>query len=151
MQPLSSAQSLTLATWRKLESEDCRYYWMIPSFSSPTYPYLPIRVFIGDSFFFPDVELETEALLDTDFSGGLSVPPHQVPSTIPTVSQSIWRLADGSVVMVATYRGYVRIGTLPVVETEVITLPTQPLLGRNVTNQFRLLILDHGKTVTVEL
>jgi len=124
---------------------------MIPSFSSATYPYLPIRVFVGDSFFFPDVEFDTEALLDTGFSGGLSVPPEHIPATIPTVSQSIWRLADGSVTMVATYRGYGRIGTLPAVETEIITLSTQTLLGRGVSNQFRLLIVDHGHTITVEL
>lgn len=54
---------------------------MIPSFTSDTYPYLPIHVSVGDSYFFPDVEFDCEALLDTGFSGGLSVPPQHIPST----------------------------------------------------------------------
>jgi predicted aspartyl protease len=106
---------------------------------------------VGDSFFFPATEFDAEALLDTGFSGGLSVSPRLIPPAVSPVSQTIWKLADGSATIVDTYRGYVRIGTLPVVETEVITLHTQPLLGRSVMNHFRLLIIDHGNTITVEL
>jgi hypothetical protein len=123
---------------------------MIPSFTSNTYPHLPIHVYIGSSFFFPDTEFDTEALLDTGYSGGLSVSPERIPSTLSPASQTIWRLADGSYTIVDTYQGFVRIGNLPVVETEVITLKSQPLLGRGVMNQFRVLILDHGNTITVE-
>jgi hypothetical protein len=91
---------------------------MIPSFSSSTDPYLPIHVSIGGSFFYPDAypdaEFDTEALLDTGYSGGLSVPPALIPAALSPVSQTIWGVAAG------------------------------------VSDHFRLLI-DHGKTITVEL
>jgi predicted aspartyl protease len=123
---------------------------MISSVISRDFPYLQIHAYIGDSYYFPDFEFDTDALVDTGFSGGLSVPPSLITPTLSPVSQTIWTLADDLTVTAPTYRGYVRVDSLPVVEVEIIALAGQSLLGRGATNHFRL-IFDHGDTVTIEL
>lgn len=123
---------------------------MISPVVSSRFPYLPIRVFLGDSYYFPDVEFESEALVDTGFSGGLCVPPRLIPSTVSSIAQTVWTIADELTVPAPTYRGYVRVGSLPVIEVEIIALAGQVLLGRSATNHFRV-IFDHGSSLTVEL
>ncbi len=123
---------------------------MIPSSTSSRFPYVWVHLAVGQSHLFPEYELDIEALIDTGSSGGISIPAQLLPPTLTIAAQTIWTLADGSTVFVPTYRAYARIGNLPVVEAELITLPGQPLLGRGITNNFGLDI-DHGTTVTLTL
>lgn len=121
---------------------------MIQPVTSTRCPYLAIDVRIGD-YDHPDFELSIEALVDTGFDGGFALPPALIPLTIAPVGESVWYLADGTEIRAHSYFCYVSIGHLRPVPTAVIALDGDTLLGRHVTDQFRL-ILDHGRTLTVE-
>jgi predicted aspartyl protease len=118
--------------------------------SSSNFPYLPIHVRIRQPNPATEQELDLEALVDTGFDGGLVIPKNLVdPSLVPT-RHLPWSLADDSEVLAPAFLGYVQVGGLPPVPTVVIPLGDEPLLGRHVTNNFRL-IFDHGHEITVEL
>lgn len=121
---------------------------MIQGVTSLNFPYLQVHVQIGNQQF-PDHEFDVEPLVDTGFDGGLAVPRRMVPTTVTPAGRSIWNLADGSQITAFWYFCYVTIGQLPPVPTVVITLDSNSLLGRHVTDKFRL-ILDHGRRVIVE-
>jgi predicted aspartyl protease len=116
--------------------------------SSSRFPYLPIHFIIGtpDSI---EYEADLETLVDTGFSGGLAVPRDRIPSSISPDGITIWRLADNTEVQVNSYYGYVTIGKFPPIWTSIITLEDKYLLGRDVTNSFKM-ILDHGQRIIVE-
>jgi predicted aspartyl protease len=121
---------------------------MIQAVTSSRSPYLDIKVRIGD-YDHPDFEFDIEALVDTGFDGGLAVPPALIPSTVPSVGESAWYLADGTEIKAQSYFCYVAIGHLQPIPTAVITLDGDVLLGRHVTDQFRV-TFDHGRRVIVE-
>jgi predicted aspartyl protease len=112
------------------------------------FPYLTVHLSIGtlDQI---DFECDFEPLVDTGFSGGLAVPADLIPSSVAPDTYPIWRLADGTEVMTPAYTGYITIGNLPPVLTDIIALENAHLLGRAVTNNFRV-IFDHGQEVIVE-
>src|SRR5215211_6165617 len=123
---------------------------MQPHAFSNNFPYLQARVLLGDSYYYPDLEVDIEALIDTGFSGGVSVPPNLIPSSLSPVAQTTWTLSDDSVIRAPTYRGYVRISGLPDMEVEIVAMGSQPLIGRSVTDSYRL-TLDRGTSVRMEL
>lgn len=122
---------------------------MSQSVSSSHFPYLPIHVKIGldsESILF---ELDQEALVDTGFDGGLSIPKSLIIKPIVPAGHQLWKLADETEIVTFVYLGHVKIGSLPAVATTIIALGDELLLGRNVTNHFRL-IFDHGNQLIVE-
>jgi len=87
--------------------------------------------------------------VDTGFDGGLAVPQAVIPATVSPVGESVWYLADGTEIKAHSYFCYVSIGHLPPVSTAVITLDGDTLLGRHVTDQFRV-TFDYGHQIIVE-
>jgi predicted aspartyl protease len=90
-----------------------------------------------------------EALIDTGFDGGVAVAPETITNGQPARWRLRFTLADGSRVHVPAYRGTIRLGDFAPLPTVVIALGDQAILGRSVTDHFRL-ILDHGQRVIVE-
>ncbi len=121
---------------------------MIQAVTSSRFPYLQVHVQIGNQQY-PDHEFDVEPLVDTGFDGGLAVPRSTIPDTVTPAGRSMWNLADGSEITASWYFCYVTIGHLPPVPTVVITLDRKALLGRHVTDKFRL-IFDHGRRLVVE-
>ncbi len=122
---------------------------MTQAASSSNFPYLPVHIQIGRSFQTIDFEFDIEPLIDTGFDGGLAVPRDLIPDSVTPIGRSDWRLADETEISTFAYFGYVIIGQLPPVPALVIALAEEALLGRQVTNNFRL-IFDHGSQVIVE-
>jgi predicted aspartyl protease len=112
------------------------------------FPYVQVRVRLGN-LQYPSYEFDLEALVDTGFDGGLMVPQSLVPDWVPISHEATCDLADGSSVIARAYRGFVSIGSFQPVGTIVIALPHQALLGRAVTNHFRLSFL-YGRQVVIE-
>ncbi len=110
---------------------------------SDRFPYLPVRLTIGGR------EAQFEALLDTGFDGGVAVPEDTIASGQTAEWSLSFYLADGSVVDVPAYLGRVQVGELLPVTTIIITLGGEPILGRAVTDQFKI-TLDHGQRIVVE-
>jgi predicted aspartyl protease len=121
---------------------------MTASPASRRFPYLTVHVQIGRA---PDIEQEfdLEPLVDTGFSGGLAVSRDLIYSSITPFTHLTWELADQTEVYTPAYEGSVQIGHLPPVPTLIIALGEGELLGRDVTDHFRV-IFDHGDRVLVE-
>ena len=83
------------------------------------------------------------------FDGGVVISKDRLDPSLTPVRYLPWSLADDSQVLLPAFLGDVRIGTLPPVRTIIMPLGDEPLLGRHVTNHFRIL-LDHGTQITVE-
>jgi predicted aspartyl protease len=98
---------------------------------------------------YPDYEFDVEALVDTGFDGGLTVRQAVIPGHVTPRGQQRCTLADGSQIDAYVYRGFVTIGALQPLATYIIVLPHQALLGRAVTNHFRLTFL-YGRRVILE-
>ena len=90
-----------------------------------------------------------EALIDTGFDGDLVVPRELITNGQPPDSFQAWVLADGSRVRTGVYAGTVQIGSLPPLPADIVALGEEPLVGRGVTDRYRL-ILDHGQRVILE-
>jgi len=121
---------------------------MNQSASSSHFPYLSIHLKIGapDE---PGFECDIEPLVDTGFDGGVVVPRGLIPESLEPIDYITWTLADGTEVLTPAYFCSVTIGQLEPVFTAVIPLADTTLLGRHVTDSFRV-IFDHGQTVIVE-
>jgi predicted aspartyl protease len=116
--------------------------------SGTRFPYLQIHVQIGTPRHI-EQELNLEALVDTGFDGGVTVPPGSVDAAIvPDIILDLG-LADGSRLRAPGYLASVRIGTLQPVLTMLIALGDEPLLGREVLDNFRV-TFDHGREILVE-
>jgi hypothetical protein len=112
---------------------------------SSSFPYLSVRVRIGN-LQYPDCEFDVEAFVDTGFDGGLAVPQGLIPGHVLPRGQQTWIMADGSGMMAPYYRGSVTVGALQPLGTDVIVLPKGALLGRAVTNRYRLTFV-YGRQV----
>lgn len=115
--------------------------------TSTRFPYLSLHVEIPTET--RVFEFHIESLVDTGFDGGLTVPKNLIPNTIAPFGQSNWKLADETEIATSAYFGYVSINGLPSVATLIIALGNDCLLGRNITNNFRL-TFDHGIKVIVQ-
>jgi len=110
---------------------------------STHFPYLPIRVTVGQRTF------EGEALVDTGFDDDFAIQHDKIANGAPPDEYRTFRLADGSRVVAAIYYGRLQIGDLPPVDVDVSTVGDEPLLGRGVTDQYSL-TFDHGRRLLVE-
>jgi predicted aspartyl protease len=117
--------------------------------ASSHFPYLTIHGTIRQPATGSHRELQIKALVDTGFDGGVVIPKDRLDPSLTPVRYLPWSLADDSQVLLPAFLGDVRIGTLPPVRTIIMPLGDEPLLGRHVTNHFRIL-LDHGTQITVE-
>ena len=106
------------------------------------FPYLPIRLHVRQQ------ASEMEALIDTGFDGGMAVPPDVFAGQPPDWYQR-WALADGSQVLAPAYLGTVQVGDFDPVQTLIIALGDEPLVGLDMVTRFSV-ILDHGQRVIVE-
>ncbi len=109
---------------------------------SDRFPYLPVRLSLHGR------KTEFEALLDTGFDGGLAASE----SAVANVQAAEWNLtvclADGTLVNVPAFLGTVQVGKLPPVNTTVITLGDEPIIGRAVADQHST-TLDHSQRIVV--
>jgi clan AA aspartic protease len=117
--------------------------------SSSHFPYLTIRVTIRQPIAGNQQEIQLEALVDTGFDGGVVIPKDLLDPSLTPVRYLPWSLADDSQVLLPAFLGDVQIGNLPPVRTIVMPLGDEPLLGRNVTNNYRM-IFDHGNQLVIE-
>ena len=107
-------------------------------------PYIPIRVHIQGFV------LETEALVDTGFDGGLLLPPLRLPDVEPSNLTRSFRVGDGRIFPLPAYVGEVEIlGVNRRIRTIVALGAPEVLIGRTVTAHFRV-TFDHGREVVVE-
>lgn len=113
-----------------------------PLLSSSRFPYLPVQVSLGDW------TEHTDALVDTGFTGYLVVPVGFLNGQAPD-SYDVWTVADGRRVVASTYAGALQIGNFPPIEVLITVLGDEAILGRSVTNRFRV-IFDHGERVFIE-
>lgn len=110
--------------------------------TSYRFPYIPLRLELGQTSY------DVEALVDTGFDGDVAVPFPLLVGRIPD-SELHCQLADGSEVTAPVYLGRVALGDLATLQALVLGLGTEALLGRGVTDRFRL-VLDHGERVILE-
>jgi predicted aspartyl protease len=110
---------------------------------STRFPYLPVRLLIGQATH------RLEVLLDTGFDGAVAIPPAWIEDAGPPFDYISWTLADGSTLRAAAYFGLVQLGTLPPFSVLVTALGDEPLAGRGVSDRFSI-TLDHGQRVVVE-
>ena len=116
---------------------------MTERITSQRFPYVPIRVSVQQR------EVALEALVDTGFDGGVAVPPTIVTNGETPDGYLPWTLADGTQVLLPAYRGTVQLDGFPSFPTVVIALGDEPIVGRQVSDRFRV-VLDHGQQVVVE-
>jgi predicted aspartyl protease len=121
---------------------------VIQSFSSSNFPYVTVRIQIGGAQAV-EQDIDLEPLVDTGFDGGVAVPRNAIDPSITPYTLLPWKLADETEIYTPAYLGYAQIGQLQPVATLIIALGEGSHLGRQVTNQFRL-IFDHGNQVIVE-
>ena len=119
-----------------------------PGARSSRFPYLSVHVRLGN-LQYPDFEFDVDALVDTGFDSGLTVPQGLIPDRVYSPGQQWCAFADGNHVLVPFYRGFLTIGSLPPISAVVLVLPHQALLGRAVTNHFRLTFF-YGRQVVLE-
>ena len=101
-----------------------------------------------------NIDLTTQALIDTGFSGDIVIPATEELRRYPADAYATWTMADGSEVMAPIFLGTIR---FPELEKEagvmagvaVIILGDQLLIGQSVLRRFKL-TLDHGKQVILE-
>lgn len=110
---------------------------------SSHFPYIPIRIT------FRNREERVEALLDTGFDGDIILPEGFIENGEIADDYNPWRMADGSIIHAAAYRGRAEIGKKKIGEVLITVLGTKPLIGRNIIANFKI-TLDHGKRVIVE-
>lgn len=121
---------------------------MTPAAISHRSTYLRLVIEIGTPQHV-EQSLNVEALVDTGFDGSVALPLRMIDPSIRPDARLPWTLADGSEVRTPAFLATVRIGALPSVVTAVIALGDEPLLGREVTDRFRV-TFDHGQTIRVE-
>jgi predicted aspartyl protease len=122
---------------------------MSDAVSSPRFPYLLIHVRIRQPSSSADQAVDLEALVDTGFDGGVVLPTDVIDPSLTPVRHLPWSLADDTEILAPAFFGLVTIGAFPPVPTVVIPLGDEAMVGRHVTNNFRV-VFDHGTEVIVE-
>ena len=121
--------------------------------TSTRHPFLPLTIHVRVSNH-KKIDLHTQVLIDTGFSGDIVVPATEELKQYPPDAYATWTMADGSEVMAPIYLGSIRFPELDedvaeMVGVTITVLGDQPLIGQNVLRHFTL-ILDHGKQVILE-
>jgi predicted aspartyl protease len=100
------------------------------------------------------IDLQTQALIDTGFSGDIVVPVTGELKQYPPDAIATWTMADGSEVLAPIFLGTIRFPQLDedvaeMVGVTVTVLGGQALIGQSILRRFTL-TLDHGKQVILE-
>jgi predicted aspartyl protease len=126
---------------------------MSKKLTSSKYPFLPlsIRVRVYKS---KHIELDTQALIDTGFSGDIVVPVTEELKKSKPGAYATWTMADRSEVLAPIFLGTIRFPELDedvaeMVGVTVTVLGDQALIGQSILRRFTL-TLDHGKQVILE-
>jgi predicted aspartyl protease len=121
--------------------------------TSSKYPFLPlsVRVRVSKS---KNIELDTQALIDTGFSGDIVVPFTEELKYSSPGAYATWTMADGSEVLAPIFLGTILFPQLDddvaeMVGVTVTVLGDQALIGQSVLRRFTI-TLDHGKQVILE-
>lgn len=93
--------------------------------------------------------LKLEVLVDTGFDGDIVVPSKMIMNGQPPSGHSRFILADGSLVFAPYFIGSIKIGKYRPIGVSISCLGDQPLIGRGVTDKFKV-IFDHGRKIIVE-
>jgi predicted aspartyl protease len=120
---------------------------------SAKYPYLPLTIHVRVSNR-KHIDINTQALIDTGFSGDIVVPATGELKQSPPDAYATWTMADGSEVMAPIFLGTIRFPQLDedvaeMVGITVTVLGDLALIGQSVLRRFTL-TLDHGKQVILE-
>jgi predicted aspartyl protease len=120
---------------------------------SHQFPYVPLTIHVRLS---PrqTFDLDTQALINTGFSGDIVVPASGELKQHPPDAYATWTMADGSEVLAPIVLGTIR---FPQLETDaaemvgvtIIVLGDQAMIGQSILKHFTL-TLDHGKQVILE-
>lgn len=121
---------------------------------SSRFPYIPLHLNLklGKR---EHVAIDTEALVDTGFTGDLAVPAAWIKNGHRPDGYVTWMMADGSDIWAPIYLGTVRLPDLeegkPILIPLTITvLGNEVIAGRGLIDHFKL-IFDHGRKLIVEL
>jgi predicted aspartyl protease len=120
---------------------------------STRYPFLPLTIH-GRVTNRKNLDLDTQALIDTGFSGDIVVPATEVLKQFLPDAYATWTMADGSEVMAPIFLGSIRFPELDediaeMVGVTITMLGDQALIGQSVLRHFTL-TLDHGQQVILE-
>ena len=120
---------------------------------SHTYPFLPLTIHVRISQR-KTIDLQTQALIDTGFSGDIVVPASDELKLSTPDAYATWTMADGSEVLVPMFLGSIRFPDLDedvaeMVGVSITVLGDVALIGHSVLKRFTL-TLDHGKQVILE-
>jgi len=126
---------------------------MSKKLTSSKYPFLPLSIHVRVTKR-QHIELDTQALIDTGFSGDIVVPVTEELKKSKPGAYATWTMADGSEVLAPIFLGTIRFPQLDedvaeVVGVTVTVLGDQALIGLSVLRHYTL-TLDHGKQVILE-
>jgi predicted aspartyl protease len=126
---------------------------MSKKLTSTKYPFLPLSVHVRVTNR-KRIDLHTQALIDTGFSGDIVVPATEELKQPTPDAYATWTMADGSEVIAPIFLGSIRFPELDedVAEMAGVTvtvLGDQALIGQSILRRFTL-TLDHGKQVILE-
>ena len=120
---------------------------------STKYPFLPLTIHVRVTKS-KNLDLATQALIDTGFSGDIVVPAAEELKQSPPDAYATWTMADESEVLAPIFLGRIRFPELDddiaeMVGVTITVLGDQALIGQSVLRRFTL-TLDHGKQVILE-
>ncbi len=126
---------------------------MSKKLTSSRYPFLPLTIHVRVTNR-KHIELDTQALIDTGFSGDIVVPATGELKEYSPDAYATWTMADGSEVMAPIFLGRIRFPELDedvaeMVGVTVTVLGDQALIGQTILRRYTL-TLDHGKQVVLE-
>jgi predicted aspartyl protease len=126
---------------------------MSKKLTSSKYPFLPLTIHVRVSHR-KNIDLNTQALIDTGFSGDIVVPVTEELKKSKPGAYATWTMADGSEVLAPIFLGTIRFPQLDddvaeMVGVTITVLGDQALIGQSILRRFTL-TLDHGKQVVLE-
>lgn len=113
------------------------------------FPYLPLHLSLKLNKN-QKIDTDTEALVDTGFSGDIAVPSDWIKNGHRPSGYATWAMADGSSTMAPIYLGVVRLSDHAPIPVTITVLGDEIIVGRGLIDSFKL-ILDHGRKLIVEI